>query len=129
MVHNRRQAAKNPTFHPPPAVAFPLLCPHGAEKTRYTCASALCKMALRLPEPVRFDAYCFLKGLADAASLFPLVGPHGESDPPAVEACSGAGRARLLDVYKREQEVLSERIENGEDFKCRVGVPGIGARS
>lgn len=87
------------------------------EKTRYTCASALCKIALRLPDPVRFDAYCFLKGLADAASLFPLVAPHGETNPPASEeACSGGGATGMLDVYRREQELLSERIENGKHF-------------
>lgn len=82
-----------------------------ASQTRYTCASALCKIALRLPDPVRFDAYCFLKGLADAAALFPLTAQRGVV-PDTVSGSVG-GVEGTLEGYRREQELLSERIENG----------------
>lgn len=82
-----------------------------ALQTRYTCASALCKVALRLPDPVRFDVYCFLKGLADAAALFPLDAPSGVV--PETGSGSGGGGDGSLEGYRREQELLAERIENG----------------
>ena len=86
-------------------------------QTRHTCASALCKIALRLPEPVRFDAYCFLKGLVDAAAIFPLTAPLGgasatpESDSGS--AGGGGGHDNLLASYRQEQEALLERVETG----------------
>eukprot|EP00752_Nemacystus_decipiens_P001833 g1768.t1 len=97
-------------------------------QTRYTCASALCKIALRLPDPVRFDAYCFLKGLADSAALFPLVvqRPSEERERDRIpttasdaEGDSGRDGDGLLEGFRREQELLSERMEI-------VGAYGIG---
>lgn len=100
--------------HPPPSS---LLLSHPYcfffPKTRHTCASALCKVALRLPDPVRFDAYCFLKGLADAADVFPLIKSHGRTAMGSA-ACVDETRASSLDDYWREQEDLTERIERGK---------------
>lgn len=101
--------------------------PSSRAQTRHTCASALCKIALRLPDPVRFDAYCFLKGLADSAALFPLVEQqqqprqgHGDATaaPEAEAGAGGGGGDGLLDGYRREQELLSERIENGASARA-----------
>lgn len=132
----------------PPPSPVPLYWALSRAQTRYTCASALCKIALRLPDPVRFDAYCFLKGLADSAALFPLVvqQPRGEGDGDATapDAGAGAGGAGdgLLQGYRREQELLSERVENGASacasavlagfdgpgFACSLGLFRVFAR-
>lgn len=87
-----------------------------AAQTRQTCASALCKVALRLPNPVCFDAYCFLKGLADAADVFPLVAPRGGSvgTGRGTGVVGGGDGGGLLESYRKEQEEFSERIEAGE---------------
>lgn len=103
-----------PTLPCPPCPALP--CSPSVShspKTRHTCASALCKVALRLPDPVRFDAYCFLKGLADAADVFPLIKPHGRT---GMGSSAGVGQAddSALVGYLREQEELVDRIEAGE---------------
>lgn len=98
-----------------------------SRKTRHTCASALCKVALRFPEPVRFDAYCFLKGLADAADMFPLVAndrrrdfnyltddADGDDNADGDATRRVEDRAVPEDEYWREQEELAERIQAGE---------------
>ncbi|CAN0418839.1 unnamed protein product [Ectocarpus sp. 12 AP-2014] len=87
-------------------------------QTRSTCASALCKIALRLPDPIRFDAYCFLQGLADSAALFPLVSSRQDNDP----GCSGEG---LLEGHWREQEALFERMENAGAYGIREVVTPV----
>lgn len=82
-----------------------------AAQTRHTCVSALCKMALRLPEPVRFDVYCFLKGLAGAADVFSFIARGGDTSADAAE------------MYWRAQEELADKIEAGESgapASCRV---------
>lgn len=86
-----------------------LMCFNGVQ-TRHTCASALCKIALRLPEPVRFDAYCFLKSLASSADVFSLVTPRSET----LSNTDGVDNAAALKDYRGEQEALMERIERGE---------------
>lgn len=88
-------------------------------QTRHTCASALCKVALRLPDPVRFDAYCFLKGLADAADVFPLVAPRGGTETVPETGADGGSDSLLLG-YRREQEALSARMEAGTRFFLKV---------
>ncbi|CAM9506983.1 unnamed protein product [Laminaria digitata] len=94
-------------------------------QTRHTCASALCKIALRLPDPVRFDAYCFLRGLVDAAAIFPLTAPLGgasataENEPGRGCGGGGGGGEHLLTSYRREQEAVLERVET-------AGAYGIG---
>lgn len=91
-----------------------------AVQTRHTCASALCKIALRLPEPVRFDAYCFLKSLASSADIFSLVTPRSETLTsadrvhPHINGHDGFDNAVALKAYRGEQEDLMERIERGE---------------
>lgn len=76
--------------------------------------SALCKIALRLPHPVRFDVFCFLKGLADVADVFPLV-KHGGRGYAAHGGGNGEGS---LKGYWQEQEELAERIETGATYTC-----------
>lgn len=96
-------------------------------------------MALRLPDPVRFDVYCFLKGLADAADVFPLLKSHDQTVPGSA-ACVDDTHAGSLDDYWREQEELAERIETGKMFirlaresevkkKGMVNVPAIKANT
>lgn len=76
-------------------------------------------MALRLPDPVRFDAYCFLKGLADAADMFPLVPPQ-EGSGTAQGSSTSVEDEDPLEFHRREQEALSEKFESGA-LRSRVG--------
>ncbi|CAM9368453.1 unnamed protein product [Discosporangium mesarthrocarpum] len=96
-------------------------------QTRHACAAALGKVALQLPDPARFDAYCLLKDLSHL-DLFPLEGsspPHppepSAPGPAAMAVSNGTGGGRDGDwtgggVFNRGEVEMAVRFERASSY-------------
>ncbi|KAG5189165.1 hypothetical protein JKP88DRAFT_303007 [Tribonema minus] len=84
--------------------------------TRHAAVSALCFVALRLPEPARFDAYLFLRGLV--ACEFDIADP--------APYCGGAGPAGGLRGYVEAQAAACAALEDAPAFGLADDAPAFG---